>query len=189
MTIRNAINSATDWQWECLQMTANGATITDFSGNSQGSATSGYGYVLEVNEEIDWTSIMVYVQTAETTGTKTLSIGFGVSSESGYSSSSNQLLYGVSTANTGYVRPSWTLSSISSVGYYISASTLGTAFQVGNAGTSALNAVPIFQNYMGNGTLKTLTYLGQSTNATFVAWFMFRRRKNPDLSKFLLDTF
>ena len=179
MTLRLPINNAADWQWECLEMTFNSNVETDFTGVA---AVSGNGYVIEQNEIIDWQSLMVFVQVAETAGSKTLNLGI-LSTESGGNAAG--FLNGISIASVGYVRPAWTLTSIASVGYYISATTLGALFQKGNNGTSTLAGEPIYQHYMGNGTAKTLTYTCSASSASFVGYLLFRRFKAPDLTNFL----
>jgi len=189
MTIGPPINRTDSWQWECLEMTyANGTSETDFTGES---AVSGNGYVLEQNELIKWDSIMVCVQTAEVSSNQLLNVGL-MYAENSNGGNAAGFLYHVSIASTGYVRPTWTLTSISSVGYYISASTLGAYFLKGNAGNSAQAGEPIYQDYMGGGVQKTLTYTvnpSGATGTTFVGWLLFQRMKMPNLSRYMVGTY
>ena len=175
MTIRNAINFTNAPRYVCMQMVFNSNVETAFTGE---------GSILSLNDEIDWQSMAVFVQTAETTGAKTLNVGM-LSTEAGGNASG--LLAGISTASTGWVRPTWTVSQGTNAAY-ISASTIGALFKKGQDGanTAEHNAVPVYQNFIGNGTSKTLSYTCASGSVAFVGFLWFRKWILPDLTNYLI---
>ena len=176
------VNQNAEWQYECLAMIYNSNVETGFDG---AAAVTGKGFVLEKYEEIDWQSCYIFVQTVESTGAKTVDVGI-LSSEGG--GDANGLIAAASTATLGWVRPTWTVTQATSDVNYISASTMGDLFLKGTKGTSAggHNAIPLYQNYIGDGTAKTLTYTCATTSASFVGFFWFRHRRLPDLTNFLV---
>lgn len=182
MTLGLAVNQCAEWQYECLPMVFNSNVETTFDGNA---AAAGKGYVIEKYQEIDWQSCYLFVQTAETTGAKTINIGIYSTEYATYGPYA--FVYGASTANVGWVRPSFTISQGTNAAY-ISASTMGYAFIKGQNGanTAEHNAVPIYQNFIGDGTYKTMTYTCATTSAAFVGFFWFRTRRLPNLATFLL---
>ena len=178
-------NQTAEWQYECLPITyANGITESTFDGKT---AVAGNGYVVEKYQEIDWQSCYIYVQTVEAAGAKILDVGIFSSEYATYGPYC--FVYGASIATAGWVRPSWTVTQGTNA-HYISASTIGYSFKKGSDGanTTEQNAVPIYQNFVGDGTYKTMTYTinrSGTTPTSFVGFFWFRTRKLPDLSTFL----
>jgi hypothetical protein len=181
MTIGLATNMAAEWQYECLPMSFNSNVETTFDGNA---AVAGKGYVIEKYQEIDWQSCYVFVQTVEGTGAKTINIGILSSEYATYGPYC--FVYGASIATAGWVRPAFTVSQGTNAAY-LSANTLGYAFKKGQDGanTAEHNAIPVFQNFIGDGTYKTMTYTCATTSASFVGFFWFRTRRLPDLTTFL----
>ena len=187
MTKKLGINMAAEWQYECLGPItyANGITESTMDGVT---AVAGAGYVIEKYQEIDWQTCYLYVQTAEASGAKTIDIGIFSTEYATYGPYAFMQL--ASIATVGWVRPSWTISQGTNAAY-ISASTIGYAFKKGQDGanTAEHNAVPVYQNFIGDGTYKTMTYTinpSGTTPTTFVGFFWFRTRRLPDLTNFLL---
>ena len=181
MTLALASNMAAEWQYHCLKMVATNTVEFDFRGQA---AVTGKGYVLEKYEEVDWSTMMVFVQT--NVSAKTINVGL-MYAENSNGGNASGFLAGVSLATAGWVRPTWTVTQ-STYQAYISASTIGALFQKGQDGaaTSYYGAVPIYQNYLGGGTQKTLTYTTSSGDTTSVSYLWFRTRRLPDLTNFLV---
>lgn len=131
---------------------------------------------------IDPYSIMVYVQTADST--ETLNVGMGMGTESGYDA--DGLLVGISLTSTGWVQPAITVTDGSQCSYN-SARTWGALFWQGQDGSDLEDETPAWnlRYYLTNGTLKSIDYTCSAGSDTFVGFLFIRWFQLPDLTNYL----
>jgi hypothetical protein len=156
-----------NWQQMFYNLKFNAGTVTKL------------GFVLPKYGVLDLRSFGVYVNVVESGGT--LAVGFINAVESG---DEDGILVGVSLTNLGWVFPTITFTQGTNA-QYVSATTYGvsvipTAEKGGNvSGTNGLIKWDPWA-FVGDGTIKTMTYTLTSATTTFKGVLTFRWRQLPD---------
>ena len=131
------------------------------------------GFALPQNSTIFPWGMYLLVDTAETTGAKTLGVGI-LSTQAG--GNATGFFAAISTASTGLVKPTVTLTQGTNA-HYISATTYGVLFLASackGANTAEQNAVPIFTPYISDGTAMNISYTVVTASVAFVGRLVFR---------------
>jgi hypothetical protein len=170
MTLQNPVKVDSNWQQMFYNLTYNAGTVQTV------------GFTLPKYGVLDLRSFGVFVTVAESGGT--IDVGFKNAVESG---DEDGIIDGISLTSTGWVFPTITLTQGTNA-HYISATTYGLdvipAAQKG-ANTAEQNAVITWDPwaFVGNGTIKTMTYTVTSATTTFKGVLTFRWRQLPDPSQ------
>lgn len=165
MTLQNASQVDTKWNWEFLNLSYNSNVETSLL------------WALPKYAEINFRSMMVFVKTID--ATETIDVGL-LSTEAGGDANGFLTLLPIGVA--GWIKPSNTLTQGTNA-HYISATTFGALFlplACLGANTAEQNAVPLFLNHMGDGIAKTLSYTCSSGSDTFTGVLAFAWRQLPD---------
>ena len=136
------------------------------------------GFALPQNCAIYPWEMYLLVDTAETTGAKTLGVGILSTQANG---NATGFFAAISTASTGLVKPTVTLTQGTNA-HYISATTYGVLFLAAackGANTAEQNAVPIFTPYISDGTAMNISYTVVTASVAFVGRLIFRVHEWP----------
>lgn len=122
--------------------------------------------------------MFLLVDTAETTGAKTIGVGILSTQANG---NATGFLAVASIASTGIVKPTVTLTQGTNA-HYISATTYGVFFLAAackGANTAEQNAVPIFTPYFSDGVAMNISYTVVTASVAFVGRLIFRVHSYP----------